>query len=66
MGLSLRNPPLEESALPLDLAAFNRYHHGGKVNGQDHRILREALRRGEAEGVEMPALRALVARLPER
>ncbi|SEL46479.1 Ketopantoate reductase [Stigmatella aurantiaca] len=56
----------EERALPLDLAAFNRYHHGGKVNSQDHKILRKALSCGEAEGVEMPALRALVARLPER
>ena len=55
---------LEENTLPLDLAAFNRYHHGGKVNSQDHKILREALSRGEAEGAEMPALRALIARLP--
>ncbi|MEU5718562.1 hypothetical protein AB0G71_22815 [Streptomyces sp. NPDC020403] len=34
------------------------------VNGQDHEILREALARGEAEGAQMPALRALIAQLP--
>lgn len=55
---------MEENALPLDLAAFNSYHHGSKVNSQDHEILREALSLGEAEGVEMPALCALIARLP--
>jgi hypothetical protein len=55
---------MEQDALPLDLAAFNAYHHGGKVNGQDHAILREALDRGEAEVAEMPALRSLIARLP--
>ncbi|MEV5666657.1 2-dehydropantoate 2-reductase N-terminal domain-containing protein [Streptomyces flaveolus] len=55
---------MEKDALPLDLAAFNAYHHGGKVNGQDHAILREALDRGAAEGADMPALRSLIARLP--
>lgn len=39
-------------------AGFNAYHHGGKVNGQDHEILRGVLRRG---GAEMPGLRALIA-----
>jgi hypothetical protein len=56
---------LEEAALPLAYADFNAYHHGGKVNSQDHAILREALARGEAEGAAMPALRALVALLPK-
>lgn len=55
---------MEKNCLPLDLAEFNRYHHGGKVNEQDHKILRDALKRGEAEGAKMPALRALVAQLP--
>ncbi len=45
---------MEKDTLPPDLAAFNAYHHGGKVDGQDHAILREALGRGEAEGSEMP------------
>ncbi|AFH62772.1 2-dehydropantoate 2-reductase N-terminal domain-containing protein [Paenibacillus caseinilyticus] len=55
---------LEENTLPLDLAAFFNYHHGSKLNSQSHETLREALSRGEAEGAEMPALRALIARLP--
>jgi hypothetical protein len=55
----------EEGTLPLDLAAFYRYHHGGKVNGQDHKLLREALNLGEAQGAEISALRTLVARLEE-
>jgi hypothetical protein len=53
----------EEDTLPLDLAAFYLYHHGGKVNDQDHQLLREALDLGAAQGIEMPALRTLVARL---
>jgi hypothetical protein len=57
---------MERELLPLDLAAFNAYHHGGKVNNQDHEILREALQRGETEGADMPALRQLIARLPPR
>lgn len=55
---------LEQAALPLNMTAFFGYHHGGKVNSQDHAILRDALRRGEEEGAEMPALRALIALLP--
>lgn len=56
---------MEKNALPLDLAAFNSYHHGNKVNSQDYEILHEALNRGEAEGFEMPALHALMAQLPK-
>jgi hypothetical protein len=55
----------EENTLPLDLAAFYKYHHGGKVNNQDHELLREALSHGKAEGAEVPALRALIARLSD-
>jgi len=55
----------EVGTLPLDLAAFYRYHHGGKVNGQDHQLLREALEIGEAKGAEVSALRTLVARLEQ-
>lgn len=54
---------MEHAALPLDFAGFNRYHHGGKVNVQDHQILVEALERGRGEGLDMPALSALVERL---
>lgn len=56
---------MERGSSPLDVAAFNKYHHGMKVNKQDHKVLREGLSRGEAEGAEMPALRKLIARLPE-
>ncbi len=58
---------LEKASLPLNFAAFNAYHHGGKVNTQDHHILRDALARGEAEGATMPALRELITqRAPQR
>jgi hypothetical protein len=52
----------EQAALPMDAVAFMAYHHGSKLAGQGHELLQEALRRGEAEGAEMPALRALVGR----
>ncbi|GIH78228.1 ketopantoate reductase family protein [Planobispora longispora] len=35
---------------PLDFAAFNAYHHGGKVNQQDLDFLDDARRRADAEG----------------
>lgn len=54
----------EQHMLPLDLPEFNRYHHGGKVNHQDRLLIHDVLKRGEAEGSAMPALRALIARLP--
>ncbi|WP_225627432.1 ketopantoate reductase family protein [Streptomyces werraensis] len=53
----------EQAMLPLDLPEFNRYHHGGKMNRQDRRLIDDVLRCAEEEGVEMPALRALTARL---
>ncbi|WP_336783666.1 ketopantoate reductase family protein [Paenibacillus illinoisensis] len=56
----------EKDTLPLDLAAFNRYHHGGKVNSQDLVMLRDALSQGEAEGAEMTALRSLIELLSSR
>jgi hypothetical protein len=37
----------------LNLSAFNAYHHGGKVNAQDHASLREAVQQGEAEGADV-------------
>lgn len=54
---------LEQAVLPLDMPAFNRYHHGGKVITQDWEILEEAITLGEAEGQNMPATRELVQRL---
>ncbi|MFJ9714379.1 2-dehydropantoate 2-reductase N-terminal domain-containing protein [Streptomyces sp. NPDC101213] len=63
-GVLEASQQMEKDALPFDVAAFYAYHHGSKVTGQNHEILREALARGEAEGAQMPALRALIARLP--
>lgn len=54
---------LEELSMPLDFAAFNKYHHGGKVNSQDIDLLNEALSLGEVEGAAMPALRKLISLL---
>ncbi|MFD7705394.1 hypothetical protein [Streptomyces caelestis] len=48
---------------PLDFAAFNAYHHGGKVNRQDLDFLDDARRRADAEGLDVPALRELISRL---
>ncbi|MQY31864.1 2-dehydropantoate 2-reductase N-terminal domain-containing protein [Nocardia aurantia] len=48
---------------PLDFAAFNAYHHGGKVNQQDLDFLDDARRRADAEGTDVPALRELISRL---
>ncbi|WP_020123725.1 hypothetical protein [Streptomyces canus] len=53
----------EHDMLPLNLPEFNRYHHGGKMNRQDRRLIQDVLGYGEAEGAEMPALHALIARL---
>lgn len=57
---------LEELTLPMDFAAFNQYHHGGKVNKQDIDLLHEALSFGEVEEAEMPALRKLISLLSNK
>jgi hypothetical protein len=54
----------ELAALPMDATAFIAYHHGSKLAGQGNEVLDEAVRRGETEGAEMPALRALLKKLP--
>jgi len=54
---------IEKKMWPLDLQAFNRFHHGGKVNTQDRAILSASLAAGRAENKEMPALRELLGRL---
>jgi hypothetical protein len=63
-GLAERWRQWEQDMLPLDLSDFNRYHHGGKVNTQDRLILQDCLREGVSEGHAMPALKALLDRLP--
>lgn len=52
-----------EATRPLDYAAFNAYHHGGKVNRQDLDILDEARQEAAAEGAATPALDTLIDRL---
>ena len=54
---------LIDASRPMDFDAFNKYHHGGKVNQQDREVFREALKLGEAEGRNMPAMTKLVSKL---
>jgi hypothetical protein len=53
----------EQASLPLDLQAFNRYHHGAKVNAQDHQALKDFVAYGEAEGQPMSALKKFIQRV---
>jgi len=52
----------ERDMLPLDLQAFNKYHHGGKVNRQDLQILSDCIALGESAEQMMPATRELLKR----
>lgn len=54
---------IDAKLLPLDNRAFNRYHHGGKVNEQDTDHLRACIAFGEGEGKDMAALRELVRKV---
>ena len=56
----------ERHMLPLDLQSFNRFHHGNKVNAQDHEHLRACLSYGEADGNPMYALKELLQRVESR
>jgi glycine/D-amino acid oxidase-like deaminating enzyme len=51
---------LEHEALPLDFAAFNKFHHGGKVRAQDIELLKDCVKLGEQEGQPMSALKELL------
>jgi len=35
---------LEQAALPLDFAAFSKFHHGGKVRAQDIELLKDCVK----------------------
>lgn len=52
-----------EKVMPLDWQAFNRYHHGSKVNAQDRELLRACITSGEAEGKSMSAVKELLKRV---
>ncbi|KAI2615344.1 hypothetical protein GGR54DRAFT_632228 [Hypoxylon sp. NC1633] len=56
----------EKNMLPLDLQAFNCYHHGKKLKVQGREHLEVCISYGEAEGKPMPALRELMRRVRER
>lgn len=53
----------EAATLPMDLQAFNRFHHGGKVNAQDRQLLLDCVTAGHAVGQPMNALQTLVERV---
>jgi hypothetical protein len=54
---------LAQASRPLNFAAFNAYHHGGKVNKQDLEFLEQARQLAAADGADTPALDALIERL---
>jgi hypothetical protein len=54
---------LEQATLPLDFAAFNKFHHGGKVRAQDIKLLKDCVKVGEQEGQPMSALKELLNRV---
>lgn len=54
---------VERDALPLDYNAFNRFHHGEKVQSQDTEIMQNCLASGQGQGWPMPALQELLSRL---
>ncbi|WP_157767560.1 ketopantoate reductase family protein [Actinosynnema pretiosum] len=53
----------ERAVRPLDLAAFNAFHHGGKVREQDVAMLRDLAAEGAGAGLPTTALRELLGRL---
>jgi hypothetical protein len=62
-SIAERFADIDAKLLPLDNRAFNRYHHGGKVNEQDTEHLRACVAFGEGEGKAMAALKGLVSRV---
>ncbi|WNV87594.1 2-dehydropantoate 2-reductase N-terminal domain-containing protein [Umezawaea sp. Da 62-37] len=52
----------EKDMRPLDTAAFNRFHHGGKVRRQGMDVLRDSVTEGQRQGRPMTALRTLLTR----
>jgi len=54
---------IEKVMLPMDWVAFNRYHHGAKVNAQDRELLRVCIAMGNAEGKPMASTKDLLQRV---
>ncbi|KAJ6014525.1 hypothetical protein N7540_009116 [Penicillium herquei] len=57
---------MEQTALPLDQADFNRYHHGGKASKQDQDHVRACIEYAEADGKPLTAAPELLRRLEEK
>ncbi|OTB03598.1 hypothetical protein M426DRAFT_321518 [Hypoxylon sp. CI-4A] len=64
-GLAASLAAWEKIMLPLDLQAFNHFHHGQKLPAQGSQHLQACLSYGEAEGKMMPSLRELLRRVQE-
>uniref|UniRef100_A0A093XJ12 Uncharacterized protein n=1 Tax=Talaromyces marneffei PM1 TaxID=1077442 RepID=A0A093XJ12_TALMA len=62
-SIAKRFADIDAKLLPLDNPAFNRYHHGGKVNEQDTEHLRACVAFGEGEGKDLTALKELIRRV---
>ncbi|MEW1721091.1 2-dehydropantoate 2-reductase N-terminal domain-containing protein [Streptomyces sp. NPDC093109] len=54
---------MERGTRPMDLAAFNRFHHGGKVRAQDIGAMYDSLEEGRRQGRPMKSLQELLERL---
>jgi hypothetical protein len=54
---------LERESLPLDLHAFNHFHHGHKVLAQDIQIMENCVKAGQSQGQPMGALQDILNRL---
>lgn len=53
---------MERDTLPMDFAAFNKFHHGGKVRAQDIQVMRDCANEGAGVGHRMLALNTLLLR----
>lgn len=51
---------MERDASPMDMTAFNRFHHGNKVLAQDIGVMEDCARAGAAQGRDMSATNALL------
>jgi hypothetical protein len=53
---------MDKDSAAIGFTAFNKFHHGGKVLGQDIQVVENCLSAGEAEGRNMRATRTLLER----
>ncbi|KAI1483172.1 hypothetical protein F4774DRAFT_368433 [Daldinia eschscholtzii] len=64
-GLATSLAAWEKHMLPLNLQAFNRFHHSEKLRAQGREHLQACLSTGAAEGKPMSALKDLLRRVQE-